>query len=73
MVEEHVSEMCLYKPMGHQFPQPTSGAHVIARALSMAFEICLGEVPEDWKTANVFKKTGNYRTVSLTSGTDFLK
>ncbi|GAB0206374.1 mitochondrial enolase superfamily member 1 [Grus japonensis] len=79
-VREHLGNLDIHKSMGPDgmHPQvPRELADVIARPLSIIFERSwrTGEVPEDWRKANVtpvFKKgrkedPGNCRPVSLTS------
>ncbi|KFV85311.1 RNA-directed DNA polymerase from mobile element jockey, partial [Struthio camelus australis] len=77
-VRDLLSKLDIHKSMGPDGRHPRvlrELADVIARPLSIIFERSwqLGEVPEDWKKANVmpvFKKgkkeePGNYRPVSL--------
>ncbi|GAB0207239.1 mitochondrial enolase superfamily member 1 [Grus japonensis] len=77
---EHLGKLDIHKSMGPNGMHPQvlrELADVIARPLSIIFERSwrTGEVPEDWRKANVtpiFKKgrkegPGNYRPVSLTS------
>ncbi|KFV82507.1 RNA-directed DNA polymerase from mobile element jockey, partial [Struthio camelus australis] len=79
-VRDLLSKFDIHKSMGPDGMHPRALrelADVIARPLSIIFERSWrsGEVPEDWKKANVtpvFKKgkkeePGNYRPVSLTS------
>ncbi|GAB0204010.1 mitochondrial enolase superfamily member 1 [Grus japonensis] len=79
-VREHLGKLDIHKSMGPDGMHPhvlRELADVIARPLSIIFERSwrTGEVPEDWRKANVtlvFKKDrkedqGNYRPVSLTS------
>ncbi|KGL76667.1 RNA-directed DNA polymerase from mobile element jockey, partial [Tinamus guttatus] len=77
---EHLRNLDAHKSMGPDGMHPRvlwKLAEVIAKLLSIIFERSwrTGEMPEDWKKANVtpvFKKgrkedPGNYRPVSLTS------
>ncbi|KFV73825.1 RNA-directed DNA polymerase from mobile element jockey, partial [Struthio camelus australis] len=79
-VRDHLSKLDIHKSMGPDGMHPRvlrELADVIARPLSIILEGSwrTGEVPEDWKKANVtpvFKKgkkeePGNYSPVSLTS------
>ncbi|KGL73942.1 RNA-directed DNA polymerase from mobile element jockey, partial [Tinamus guttatus] len=79
-VREHLRKLDTDKSMGLDGMHPRvlwELADVIAKPLSLTLERSwrTGEVPEDWKKANVtpaFKKgkkedPGNYRPVSLTS------
>ncbi|KGL72764.1 RNA-directed DNA polymerase from mobile element jockey, partial [Tinamus guttatus] len=79
-VREHLRKLNTHRSMGPDGMHPRvlqELAEVIAKPLSIIFERSwrTGEVPEDWKKANVmpvFKKgkkedPGNYRPVSLTS------
>ncbi|KFV79716.1 hypothetical protein N308_03870, partial [Struthio camelus australis] len=79
-VRDHLCKLDIHKSMGPDGMQPRvlrELADVIARPLSILLERSwrTGEVPEDWKKANVtpvFKKgrkeePGNDRPVSLTS------
>ncbi|KGL84962.1 RNA-directed DNA polymerase from mobile element jockey, partial [Tinamus guttatus] len=79
-VREHLRNLDTHKsigPAGMHTRVLRELAEVIAKPLSIIFERSwrTGEVPEDWKKANVmpvFKKgkqedPGNYRPVSLTS------
>ncbi|KGL77080.1 RNA-directed DNA polymerase from mobile element jockey, partial [Tinamus guttatus] len=79
-VREHLRKLDTHESMGPDGMHPRvlwELAEVIAKPLSIIFERSwrTGEVPEDWKKANVtpvFKKgkkedPGNYRPVSLTS------
>ncbi|KFZ59191.1 RNA-directed DNA polymerase from mobile element jockey, partial [Antrostomus carolinensis] len=79
-VRDQLSNLDIHKPMGPDGMHPQvlrELAEVIARPLSIIFAKSweTGEVPEDWRKANVtpiFKKgkkedPGNYRPVSLTS------
>ncbi|KFV78878.1 hypothetical protein N308_07568, partial [Struthio camelus australis] len=79
-VRDLLSKLDIHKSMGPDGMHPRvlrELADVIARPLSIILERSWrsGEVPEDWKKANVtpvFKKSkeeepGNYRPVSLTS------
>ncbi|KFV83713.1 hypothetical protein N308_06050, partial [Struthio camelus australis] len=79
-VRDLLSKLDIHKSMGPGGMHPQvlrELADAIARPLSIIFERSwrAGEVPEDWKKANVtpvFKKgkkeePGNYRPVSLTS------
>ncbi|KGL76315.1 RNA-directed DNA polymerase from mobile element jockey, partial [Tinamus guttatus] len=79
-VREHLRNLDTHKSMGPDGMPPRvlqELADAIAKPLSIIFERSwrTGEVPEDWKKANVtpvFKKgkkedPGNYRPVSLTS------
>ncbi|KGL75503.1 RNA-directed DNA polymerase from mobile element jockey, partial [Tinamus guttatus] len=79
-VREHLRIFDTHKSMGPDRMHPRvlwELAEVIAKPLSIIFERSwrTGEVPEDWKKANVtpvFKNgkkedPGNYRPVSLTS------
>ncbi|KGL79505.1 RNA-directed DNA polymerase from mobile element jockey, partial [Tinamus guttatus] len=79
-VREHLRKLGTHKSMGPDGMHPRvlrEMADVTAKPLSIIFERSwrTGEVPEDWKKANVtpvFKKgkkeePGNYRLVSLTS------
>ncbi|KGL83511.1 hypothetical protein N309_08491, partial [Tinamus guttatus] len=79
-VREHLRKLDSHIFMGPDGMHPRllrDLVHVIAKPLSIIFERPwrTGEVPEDWKKANVtavFKKgkkedPGNYRPVSLTS------
>ncbi|KGL80459.1 RNA-directed DNA polymerase from mobile element jockey, partial [Tinamus guttatus] len=79
-VREHLRKLDIHKSMGSDEMHPRvlrELADAIAKPLSIIFERSwrMGEVPEDWKKANVmpvFKKgkkenPGNYRPVSLTS------
>ena len=80
MVREHLGNINTHKFMGPIGMHPSGLrelAEVIAELLSIIFwrSWRMGEVPEDWRIANVtpvFKKgkkedLGNYRPVSLTS------
>jgi len=79
-VRDHVSNLDIHKSMGSNGMHPSvlrELADVIAEPFSIIFERSCrrGEVPEDWRKANVtpvFKNgnkedPGNYRPVSLTS------
>ncbi|KFU99853.1 RNA-directed DNA polymerase from mobile element jockey, partial [Tauraco erythrolophus] len=79
-VRDQLSNLAIHKSMGPDGMHPRELrelADVIARPLSIIFAKSwgTGEVPEDWRKANVtlvFKKgkkedPGNYRPVSLTS------
>ncbi|KFP33053.1 RNA-directed DNA polymerase from mobile element jockey, partial [Colius striatus] len=79
-VKDLLSKLNTHKSMGPEGMHPRvlrEVAQVVARQLSIIFEQSwrTGEVPEDWRKANVtpaFKKDekddlGNYRLVSLTS------
>ncbi|KFV79883.1 RNA-directed DNA polymerase from mobile element jockey, partial [Struthio camelus australis] len=79
-VRHHLGKPDIHKSMGPDGMHPRvlrELADVMARPLSIVLERSwrTGEVPEDWKKANVtpaFKKgkkeePGNYRPVSLTS------
>ncbi|GAB0208473.1 mitochondrial enolase superfamily member 1 [Grus japonensis] len=80
-VRDHLGNLNIHKSMGPDGMHPhvlRELADVVARPLSIIFERSwrTGEVPEDWRKANVtlvFKKgrknedPGNYRPVSLTS------
>ncbi|KFZ60307.1 RNA-directed DNA polymerase from mobile element jockey, partial [Antrostomus carolinensis] len=79
-VRDQLSNLGIHKSMGPDGMHPQvlrELAEVIARPLSIIFAKSweTGEVPEDWRKANVtpiFKKgkkedPGNYRPVSLTS------
>ncbi|KGL72885.1 RNA-directed DNA polymerase from mobile element jockey, partial [Tinamus guttatus] len=79
-VREHLRKLDTHKSMGPDGMHPgvlRELVDVVAKPLSIIFERSwrTGEVPEDWKKANVtpvFKKgknedPGNYRPVSLTS------
>ncbi|GAB0208405.1 mitochondrial enolase superfamily member 1 [Grus japonensis] len=79
-VRDHLGKLDIHKSMGPDGMHPQvlrELADVIAMPLSIIFERSwrTGEVPEDWRKANVtpvFKKgrkedPGNYRPVSLTS------
>ncbi|GAB0209507.1 mitochondrial enolase superfamily member 1 [Grus japonensis] len=75
-VRDHLGKLDIHKSMGPDGMHPRV-ADVIARLLSIIFERSwrTGEVPEDWRKANVtlvFKKgkkenLGSYRLVSLNS------
>ncbi|CAM4614120.1 unnamed protein product [Lepidochelys olivacea] len=80
MVQDYLEKLDMHKSMGPDALHPRvlkELADVIAEPLAIIFENSWrsGEVPEDWKKANVvpnFKKgkkedPGNYRPVSLTS------
>ncbi|KGL85593.1 RNA-directed DNA polymerase from mobile element jockey, partial [Tinamus guttatus] len=79
-VREHLRKLNTHKTKGPDGMHPRllrELAEVIAKPLSIIFERSwrTGEVPEDWKKANVTpvfkngkkKDPGNYRPVSLTS------
>ena len=79
-VRNHLGKLDAHKSMGPEGMHPQvlrELADVLAEPLSIILERSwrTGEVPEDWRTANVtptFKKgkkedLGNYRPVSLTS------
>ncbi|KFV86063.1 hypothetical protein N308_15375, partial [Struthio camelus australis] len=79
-VRDLLSKLDIHKSMGPDGMHPRvlrQLAHVIARPLSIILERSWrsGEVPEDWKKANVTpvckkgkkEEPGNYRPVSLTS------
>ena len=78
VVRERLGNTNVHKSMGPDGMHPRvlrELAEVIAEPLSVIFERRTGEVPEDWRIANVtpvFEKgkkedPGNYRPVSLTS------
>ncbi|KFV78543.1 hypothetical protein N308_15395, partial [Struthio camelus australis] len=77
-LRDHLGKLDTHKSMGPDGMHPrVLREDIITRPLSIIFERSWrsGEVPEDWKKANVtpvFKKgkeedPGNYRPVSLTS------